>query len=221
MTDRAHSKQLQILRLLLEHKEGLSINQVSKAADISRNAVQQHFATLIKNGHIRIGRIEKTAGRPVRSFTLTEAGINSFPKQYAWFSTLILADLKAEMGTDAFLRYLHKLGISLSQQLEPRLSGKNDTESVIELVAIMNELGFQASIAASSEQRPTAIEACNCIYHDLAQQHIEVCEFDRALISTLLNKEIKHVECMAQGGGVCRFNITESKQSRRQETRQD
>ena len=51
------------------------------------------------------------------------------------------------------------------------------------------------------------IEACNCIYHDLAQKHEEICEFDRALITSLLDKDIEHVECMAKGGAVYRFKI--------------
>ena len=58
---------------------------------------QQHFVMLERDGHIQTGVLNKTAGRSVRIFVLTEAGMNSFPMQYAGFSELILTNLKNEI----------------------------------------------------------------------------------------------------------------------------
>lgn len=207
MTEKIRSRQYQILKLLLENKAGLSIDEIAKSLNISRNAVQQHFAVLERDGFIRTGVLNQTAGRPVRSFILTEAGINSFPKQYAWFSELIITDLKNEMGSEAFYRYLHKLGSNLSQSLLSRFTGKSADERIEELLKVMNELGFKTRNKSDSGSNERTIEACNCIYHDLAQKHEEICEFDRTLMASLLDKEIEHVECMAKGGAVCRFKI--------------
>ncbi|MDP2902035.1 MAG: winged helix-turn-helix transcriptional regulator [Methylovulum sp.] len=205
MTEKVGSRQQQILQLLLENKPGLSIDEIAAVLGISRNAVQQHFTALERDGYIQTGGLNKTAGRPVRAYILTEAGINSFPKQYAWFSELILSNLKEEMGSEAFQRYLHKLGESLSQTLLPQFEGKPTGERIDELLKVMAQLGFHAkAVADNGDHR---IEACNCIYHDLAQKHEEICEFDRTLISSLLDKKIDHVECMATGGAVCRFKI--------------
>lgn len=205
MAEKVGSRQQQILKLLLENKAGLSIDEISTSLGISRNAVQQHFTALERDGYIQTGGLNKTAGRPVRAYILTEAGINSFPKQYAWFSELILNNLKEEMGSEAFQRYLHKLGKSLSQSLLPQFEGKPTGERLDELLKIMEQLGFQAKALTDNDEH--SIEACNCIYHDLAQKHEEICEFDRTLISSLLDKTINHVECMATGGAICRFKI--------------
>lgn len=199
------SRQQQILKLLLENKTGMSIDETATALAISRNAVQQHFTALERDGYIQAGGSNKTAGRPVRTYVLTEAGINSFPKQYAWFSELVLANLKQEMGSEAFRRYLHQLGKALAQGLLPQFEGKTGQERLDVLLKIMEQLGYQAK--AVNIGRHQGIEACNCVYHDLAQKHEEICEFDRALMSTLLAKDVEQVECMAQGGAVCRFNV--------------
>ena len=208
MAEKIESRQQQILKLLLENKAGLSIDELASALNISRNAVQQHLTVLERDGYIQIGVVNKTAGRPVRSFVLTEAGINSFPKQYAWFSELILTDLKNEMGSEAFQRYLHKLGANLSQSLLPQFNGKPTDERITELLKVMEGLGFKTRDVSDNNER--VIEACNCIYHDLAQQHEEICEFDRSLIASLLDKDIEQQECMATGGAVCRFKIINS-----------
>jgi len=207
MTENIGSRQQQILQLLLENKAGLSIDQMAKSLDISRNAVQQHIAVLERDGYIRTGVLNQTGGRPVRKFVLTEAGINNFPKQYAWFSELIVTNLKNEMGSEAFFQYLHKLGKNLSHNLLPRFMGKSTDERIDELLKVMDDLGFKTKQILNPDTNVRTIEACNCIYHDLAQKHEEMCEFDRTLMSSLLDKAIEHEECMATGGAVCRFKI--------------
>ena len=205
MTEQTKPRQQQILKLLLENKAGLNIDELASLLAISRNAVQQHLTVLEKDGYIKIGELNKTAGRPVRSFVLTEQGINSFPKQYAWFSELILMDLKNQMGSADFQRYLAQLAERLSQNLLPQFNDKQIDKRVETLVKVMNSLGFNSSY--SIENNLPMIEACNCIYHDLAQKHEEVCEFDRTLIASLLGCDIEHIECMAKGETICRFKL--------------
>jgi DeoR family suf operon transcriptional repressor len=206
MAESISSRQQQILDLLLNHKTGLCIDEIAGKLSISRNAVQQHIDKLERDGYVRTGMLNKTAGRPVRVFVLTEAGINSFQKQYAWFSELMLTKLSQEMGSEALQRYLHDLAESLSQGLLPQFAGRKEEERLAELIRIMNELGFKAKLEAA-DGGPPSIDAFNCIYHDLAQKFQEVCEFDRTLIKALLGRDIDHLECMAKGGGVCKFRL--------------
>ncbi|MGR8980503.1 MAG: helix-turn-helix transcriptional regulator [Gammaproteobacteria bacterium] len=207
MVDETGSRQHQILNLLLNRKGGLSIDEIAASVAISRNAVQQHINKLEREGLVEMGALNKTAGRPVRTFVLTEAGVNSFTKQYAWFSGLILADLKEQKGSEVFQRYLHNLACSLSQTFLPKFEGRPANERLSELLKLMNELGFHAGVAEPSTTGRQTIRAINCIYHDLAQKNEEICEFDRALITSLLGKEIDHTECMAKGGSACCFQI--------------
>lgn len=207
MSNKTTSRQGEILDLFLKSRAGLSIDEIANSLNISRNAVQQHISSLQRDHYIQIGELKKTAGRPVRTFILTEAGLNFFPKQYAWFSALILSDLKDEMGSDALKTYLQKLGNTLAQSLLPKFEGKQTEERMTELATIMEDLGFQVSAAKDDTTGDQYINASNCIYHDIAQKHCEVCELDKTLISTLLNKDIELVECMAKGEHLCRFKV--------------
>jgi DeoR family suf operon transcriptional repressor len=94
----------------------------------------------------------------------------------------------------------------LSQGLQQQFAGQTEEARLAELIRIMNQLGFKARLNAANGDQPS-IEAFNCIYHDLAQKFQEVCEFDRALITALLDRDIDHLECMAKGGGVCKFRL--------------
>jgi DeoR family transcriptional regulator, suf operon transcriptional repressor len=208
MADHIGSRQRQLLELLLQNKDGLCIDEIAKTLTISRNAVQQHISVLELEGYLQAGDLNKTAGRPVRRYVLTEAGINSFPKQYAWFSKLMLSDLKNEIGHKAFERYMQKLGENLSQSYQYRFTGKPAHEKVEELLKIMDELGYMTNKKPESDDQGEAtIKATNCVFHDLAQKHNEICQFDVALITSLLGQDVKITECMAKGGGICCFKL--------------
>jgi predicted ArsR family transcriptional regulator len=75
MVNPISDRQDQILKLLLENKNGMTLDEIAGALSISRNAVQQHFNALERDGFVQAGAVNKTAGRPARSFVLTDAGV--------------------------------------------------------------------------------------------------------------------------------------------------
>jgi DeoR family transcriptional regulator, suf operon transcriptional repressor len=200
-------RQHQILEQLLENRIGLSIDALAKVLDISRAAVQQHVVGLEGDGYIKKNSLNKTAGRPVVIYGITDKGINYFPKQYAWFSDLILSELRQEMGVEGFKDYMQRLGVRLADNLRSQFEGKNLNNRMDELSSIMTNLGFQVTTDIDPETGKPVIRANNCIYHDLAQKHIEICAFDLALMSSLLDKEVNQSSCMAKGDCACHFKI--------------
>lgn len=205
MPQKISSRQHQILEHLLENRKGLSVDELAKVLDISRTGVQQHFVVLERDGYIKKSTFNKTAGRPVTIYAITDKGTNYFPKQYAWFSALILSDLQQEIGPERFKAYMQKLGSKLADKLRGKFEGKSLNERIDELAAVMTDFGFQVKVDMESES--PNIQACNCIYHDLAQEHHEICEFDLALMSSLLDKEVEQLSCMAKGDCNCSFRI--------------
>ena len=90
-----------------------------------------------------------------------------------------------------------------------QFEGKSLNKRIDELVLIMTRLGFQVNSEIEPETKRPVLQASNCIYHDLAQKHSEICEFDLALMSSLLGKEVKPLSCMAKGDCVCKFRVQE------------
>ncbi|HEY8035055.1 MAG TPA: HTH domain-containing protein [Methylobacter sp.] len=207
MLQKISSRQHQILEHLLENRKGLSVDELAKALDISRTGVQQHFVVLERDGYIKKSTFNKTAGRPVTIYVITDKGNNYFPKQYAWFSALILGDLQQEIGDERFKAYMQKLGSKLADKLRGKFEGKSLNERIYELAIVMTDFGFQVKVGPESETESPQMQAYNCIYHDLAQKHHEICEFDLALMSSLLDKEVEQLSCMAKGDCNCSFRI--------------
>ena len=205
MITKTGSRQEQILTLLLNSAVGVSIDEMAAAMDISRTAVKQHLMGLENQQLVQEAALNSTGGRPARSYTLTEQGINRFPKQYSWFCNLLLDELAAELGTEALEKKMWNMGVKLGRSLLPQFSHKTAQEKILALVELMQNLGYHAELVRQDDL--SSIKAVNCVYHDLAQQHPELCQFDHALISTILEQPIQQTACMVNKDCDCRFNI--------------
>jgi len=208
MLERFGKRQQELLKLMLKNKVGVSIDELASEAQITRTAVRQHLTALEAEGYVCKGEERKTAGRPGQTFVLTMRGTELFPKQYGWFSGMVLQALKEERGSEGLALWLRGLAGTVAGRLNSRLEGKDGEQRLEEVVAILNELAFEASSvlpAESLEER--VIEASNCVYHGLAKRFPEICQFDLELLSKLTGSEPEHEECMVRGGNICRFRF--------------
>lgn len=202
------NSQQQVLRQLLERRLGATVDELGASIGLSRTAVNQHLLSLEHDGYVRRGVPRKTAGRPQQVYVLTEEGAQQFPKQYSWFSRLLIQTLRQDMGEEKTGVFMYNLGVKRSAQLMPRLVGKDRSESVDEVVKILNETGFVArTVAPTGPDKIAVVECKNCVYHDLSKDYPEVCRFDIGLLSGLMGSEVEHESCMQRGGECCRFRI--------------
>ncbi len=140
------------------------------------------------------------------NYAITDKGINHFPKQYSWFSELMLEDLLEVVSEKDGEIYMTKLGNKLAGQLH-QFEEKPLNERIPMLMDIMNDLGFVVQETVNENQQK-CLQACNCIYHDLAKKHPQICKFDLALIKTTLNESVELSRCMAKDDSVCEFLIS-------------
>jgi DeoR family transcriptional regulator, suf operon transcriptional repressor len=202
------NSQQQVLAQLLEHKSGVTLDELIATLGLSRTAINQHLMVLERQGYVSKAAPRKTGGRPQHVYVLTESGTNLFPKQYSWFSTLLIQTLREELGEEKASQYMYNLGVKKSAMLIPRLVGKNRVERIAEIVKIMNETGFLARTVDPTEpDKLPRVECKNCVYHDLSKDYPEVCRFDVGFLSGLMGAEVEQQSCMQRGGQSCRFRF--------------
>ena len=200
-------RQQRLLTLLLENKQGQSADELARALDISRSAVHQHLSVLAGGGYVEKTAQAPKGGRPGYAWRLSERGVHLFPKHYAMFAELLLGGMKGDLGSEGLGEAMQRMGRLLGEQNLHRVRGRTPAERIEELARIMRELGYQSRTAQGEEGELPLIEARNCIWHDLARRHREVCELDLALMDTLLDADVEHAECMVRGGTACRFRV--------------
>ncbi len=207
MTETFGASRNGLLRHLLRNKPGASIEELARAVGVTRTAIRQHLAALARDGLVAVGGSRPTGGRPEQLFVLTPLGREAFPRHYSWFAQLLMEAIATEHGANGLRLRLGKIASSVVAQLKqrsPAVAGRR--RKVEALAAIMDGLGYDARRAGDVAGAP-AIEADNCIFHELAMKNPQVCHFDLALLSGYTGGKVELDECMARGGHVCRFRF--------------
>jgi len=96
------------------------------------------------------------------------------------------------------------LSVEMANQMVENAVGLFGLPLGLALNFVVNDRRYLVPMAV---EEPSVIAADNCVFHDLALKDPEVCEFDLALLSTFTESRVDHQECMARGGGVCRFKF--------------
>jgi len=200
-----------LLRYLLRNKSGAAVDELAAAIDVTRTAVRQHLASLMSDGLVSTGAMRPSGGRPQQLFVLTDAGREAFPRHYSWFAQLLVEEIEQEHGTGGLRARLGRIAATVVSQLKQRHPVKDTThpQRVQVLSGLMDDLGYDARTV--QDATGPAIEADNCVFHELAMRSPEVCQFDLALLSSYTGAKAELTECMARGGHVCRFRFAPRK----------
>lgn len=202
------NRQQELLKLLLKHKGGLTLEELSVYLKISRNAVRQHVSALENNGIVTEGISRPSGGRPEQLYVLTDEGKEFFPRNYSWFAQLMVESITQESGVTGLKERMAAMGAGVAQQLLSQNAALKTREQKVEkLSEVMEMLGYNTG-SSTVDGDTSTIEAINCIFHNLAMKKPEICQFDLALLSTFTDSTVNHEECMAKGGNVCRFKFT-------------
>jgi predicted ArsR family transcriptional regulator len=196
-----------LLRHLLRHKGGASVDELAQALGVTRTAVRQHLAVSMRDGLVARGKDRASGGRPHQLYVLTDAGKEEFPRHYAWFAQLLVEAISDEHGVAGLRTRLGRIAAAVVDDLRRRVpTGGSRREQVKQLASLMDELGYDARTSRDLGGAPT-IEADNCVFHELAKKNPVVCQFDLALLSGYTHSKVDLHECMARGGHVCRFRF--------------
>jgi predicted ArsR family transcriptional regulator len=201
-------RQKQLLKLLRASKLGLSVDELSKGLEITRNAVRQHLASLEAAGLVTLGPTRPSGGgRPQQLYILTELGKEMSPRQYSWLAQLVVASVRREEGMENMSKRMNEIGANVAQQIRSQYPDlTTHQEKVEKLAEVMDQLAYHAR-NATLPGGEAVIEADNCVFHTMAKKDLEICHLDRGLMETFTDSKVEQNECMARGGNVCRFKL--------------
>jgi DeoR family suf operon transcriptional repressor len=214
MMESFRGRQKDLLTLLLKKEQGLAVEDLSSGLGISRPAARQRVTSLIRLGYVERGDLVNSGGRPTQTYRLTPKGYQLFPKQYTWFSEVLLENLKLQLGSSGLRNLMSTMGKEVAAQTAPSLQGASLKVKVQKVAEIMSDLAYQAETVFTGKEKAgeaPAIEANNCVFHSLAEKFPEICQFDLALLSELTDATVMHEKCILHGSETCRFRFVEKK----------
>lgn len=198
--------QQKLLRKLLSSPQGASVEEICDALGVTHNAVRQHLTALLAQGFVARGNAIASGGRPRACFVLTTTGRELFPRNYALMARGMLEHLYAQAGVAAVQTMLTAMGAKLGEDAASRIATAGDRTEIAHLLAEqLDMLGYEAQTVVVDGH--TEVEAFNCVFHDLARAHPDVCRFDLAFMSAATGQPVHRTQCMLHGEPACRFRV--------------
>ena len=197
--------QQKLLRVLLHAPQGASVETLCVALRVTHNAVRQHLTALIGADVIASGVARASGGRPQARYLLTTRGRELFPRSYGVIATKVLQHLSAIAGPEQMHAVLVDMGRELGAAAASAPGVHSHDDVVTTLASQLDALGYEAQ--ATRHDGQLQVEAYNCVFHALAREHPEVCQFDIAFMEASTGRSIEHMECIVRGGHACRFKV--------------
>lgn len=154
----------------------LSTDELSELLGINKNAVKEHMDSLIAKRYVKYDFKHAQAGRPRKVFDLTEKGMDLFPKRYAALASLLMNEIRGEMGEDALNRLLAGVADKLvknyavsNPHADDANTGNDRLDRLRLFVESLNKMGYSARLVIEGDS--VKIVRYNCIFYDLAKEN--------------------------------------------------
>lgn len=206
VTDNSKESTRDIILRTIKQRYQATVNELAEAADVSPVTVRHHLNSLQADSLLRSESVRRKVGRPYHVYSLSEKGLELFPKRYARLSTRLLEELKnqfpAEVVTDLFRSVVE----GVVEEHRPEFENLSFEKRLSYLVELLAEEGFLARW--EKEDGTYHLIEYSCPYISLGQEHTEICTFDKDLIIAILDTEVEQHSCMLRGDNCCQFSFT-------------
>ncbi len=184
---------------------GSTVTELAAQAEVSPVTVRHHLGSL-QADHLVTATVERrSVGRPHHVFHLTDAGEETFPRQYLNLTKRLLDQMKANLPADTISDLFERMARQITATHSATLEGKSQGERLALLSEILEAEGFMVSLEESGNG--TRIIEHNCPYRNLGRRHPDVCMLDQALIDTVLETRSERTSCMLNGDQRCVYVV--------------
>lgn len=199
----------------LQRNGSATIKQLEDLLGVTTTAVRQHLSSLQSEGYIERRRVNAGVGRPHHVYSLTSKKHELFACHCDDLALTLLEEVFALEGEDQANRLLTRVSDRLAQKYASEVRSTVLQERVHELAGALYAKGILVDVEPINDET-IILQTFNCPYHELAQEHCEVCDMDEKMIRQVLGSEVNLSACMMDGHGSCSFvvNVNHSKGAR-------
>ncbi len=179
-----------------------TITELVEHLGVTTTAIRQQVNRLVADDWLICQKRRGGPGRPADVFSLTDKARQWFGQSAERLCRLILEEMAGEIGPQQAQAILARVSRRMADDLRSAVADANEAESVDALAAALNEQGILAESEAG-----TRLTVFTCPFPDLAPDHPEICELERAAVSDLVGTSVKLECCRSDGQRRCDFVV--------------
>ena len=184
-----------------------SIKELEDLLGVTTNAVRQHLSSLQAEGYIERQRVHTGVGRPHHAYSITAKARELFACHCDDLALTLLEEVFALEGRERALLLLDRVGSRLAQQYADSVRSEVLQERVQELAKALYHRGVLTGVTVEDENT-IILRTYTCPYHELAQEHRDICAMDEELMRKVLGSDVNLSACMMDGHRGCSFIVS-------------
>jgi len=193
----------------LQRRGSATIKELENLLGVTTTAVRQHLNTLQAEGYIERRSVHAGVGRPHHAYFTTAKVQELFACHCDDLALTLLEEVFHLEGEARTAELLDRVGTRLAGKYVSAVRGSMLRERVDELARALNGNGILAD-AVFADSDVIALRTYNCPFHELAQEHREICEMDRSMLQKVLGSDVQLSQCMLEGHAGCTFIVQRS-----------
>lgn len=190
----------------LQRNGSATIKELEDLLHVTTTAVRQHLTTLQAEGYIERRVVHAGVGRPHHAYFTTSRVRELFACHCDDLALTLLEELFQLEGKERTAQLLDRVGTRLAGKYASSVRSTLLHDRVDELAQALNSNGILSDAIAESGD-VIALRTYNCPFHELAQEHREICEMDRSMMEKVLGSDVSLSQCMLEGHAGCTFVV--------------
>lgn len=207
------SKKTPIWQILehLQRNGSATIKELEDVLGVTTTAVRQHLNTLQLEGYIERQRVNTGVGRPHHAYFITEKAQDIFACHCDDLALTLLEEVFELEGLDKVGILLERVSSRLADRYTTAVQSSVLQDRVGEFAAALNQRGVLTDV--DSDGDTIMLKTYNCPWHDLAQEHSEICQMDQNMMQQVIGSEVNLTSRMMDGDPCCSFAVSKPKTS--------
>ncbi len=194
----------------LKKRGQASVKELAEATGLTPMTIRHHLTILESEGLVISQKERCGVGRPRNLYCLTDKARDLFPQRYHELAARLLEGLKKSGAGEQVEQVLQAMASEMARDYAAEVRGKSFEERLDILVEILRREGFLASW--EKDEETYVLTEYSCPYYLIGQDHPEICQVDRQIISTILARPVKRRTCMLYGDNACTFDVVETEE---------
>ena len=191
----------------IQRNGSATIKDLEQLLGITTTAVRQHLNTLQNEGYIERKAVHAGVGRPHHAYATTAKAQEIFACHCDDLALTLLEEVFAMEGMEQTSLLLERVSHRLANKYQQSVRSEFLVERVDELANALYQRGVLTDVQ-EKDDNTFVLRTYNCPYHELAQDHREICEMDEAMLRQVLGSDVNLTNCMMDGHQGCSFVVS-------------
>jgi DeoR family transcriptional regulator, suf operon transcriptional repressor len=193
-----------VLQTLLSHPRS-TIPEIAEAVGINNISVRHHLNSLQAENLVNFEEERHGVGRPRMMYYLTDSGLEKFPTNYMRLAIRMLTQMKSTLPPAAVENFFNSIATEMSTDYQDQARSLTLEGKLNLITKMLQDEGFTVEWEKTGDSY--VIRESSCPYFHVGQDHPEVCNVDKTMISNILSIPVEKVSCVLGGSPQCTYVI--------------